>query len=113
MDLVIDGLDTYAVAKLVCDPTSLSSRAESAFFSFPLAEWPKNLRVNMAILFLFEILIERFEQVKQSVPISHRLSVKKNLRVGSNELLLHFGSTFLKVIIDVAATPYFFILSHE
>lgn len=31
VDLVIDGLDTYAIAKLVCDLTFLSSRAESAF----------------------------------------------------------------------------------
>lgn len=75
--MVIDGLDTYAVAKLVCYPTSLSNRAESAFFSFPLAEWPKNLRVNMAILFLFEILIERFEQVKQSVHIAQVISQEK------------------------------------
>lgn len=56
VDLVIDGLDTYAIVKLNGQK-----------------------------------ILESSNQF-----ISHRLSVKKSLRMGSNELLLHFESTFMK-----------------
>lgn len=89
VDLVFEGLDTFASVTLV--------RNRLAGFRLALmmlTEWQRDLQV--CLLFLGGSPVNGLHRSSNQF-IGHRIAVKNDLKVGANELLLHFESAFLKV----------------
>lgn len=97
IDLVFDGLDTFAEIDLV-GHNSLFRPLNTPNDGFFVPEWPKDPRVSNDIGIPNPLPGHESPLLRTTNQfVAHRVAVKNSLKFGTNELVLHFKSAFLKV----------------